>query len=307
MDLIVLLVRFAGDVLSLILLYDFLVQPFRFYGLDPLTRFVWIAARWVCAPLENMSRRLIQVPQRDVTPLFALGIILFCRGLVYAAAAALNRPDFTVILLGVTLSFQELFTRLLVPCLLFIIYIDIQFSRHQANLIGNVPAMLLHDLAKRFILMIRRLLPSYHPWSVFFVVFLILWIFQWLLLVVTLLPFQQSPAISALPMVLHPQGVEMVDTPLLFLPVVFLQLARTFFLGIFILLLLNMVSGFSGFDPYNPALALLSFIIEPWVSFSRRLFPFARIGAVDFSIGILIFLLWLFLDILAYMVARMGS
>lgn len=307
MDLLVLLVRFAGDVFSLILLYDFFVQPFRFYGLDPLTRFVWMAARWACAPLDSLSRRLIQVPQRDITPLFALVILLFCRGLVYAAAAALNQPDLSVILLGVTLSFQELFTRLLVPCLLFIIYIDIQFSRHQVNTIGNVPAMLLHDLAKRFILMMRRLLPSYRPWSVFVVVFLILWIFQWLLLVVTLLPFQQTPAFSDLPRVLHPQGVEMVDTPLMFLPVVFLQLARTFFFGIFILLLLNMVSGFSGLDPYNPILSLLSYIIEPWVSFSQRLFPFARIGAIDFSIGILIFLLWLFLDILAYIVTRMGS
>src|SRR3972149_2584248 len=105
MDLLVLLVRFGGDAAVLILLYDFFVQPFRFYGMDPLTRFVWTAARWICAPFETISRRIIQVPDRDLTPLFALVIVLFCRGFLYAAETALHLPPPVVILLGVTLSF----------------------------------------------------------------------------------------------------------------------------------------------------------------------------------------------------------
>jgi hypothetical protein len=306
MDLPLLLVRFAGDVGSLILLYDFFVQPFRFYGMDPLTRFIWIAARWICAPFETISRKIIQVPDRDLTPLFSLVIILFCRGLLYAAAAALDRPNPVVILLGVTLSFQELFTRLLIPSLLFIIYIDIQLSRHQETFMGNVLVMMLHDLAKRFVVQIRRLLYSYRPLQVFLTVFVILWIFRWLLLVVTLLPFQDTQALSALPGVLYPEGVDRVGHPLLFLPVVFLQMARTFLFGIFILLLLHMVTSFSGMNPYDRTTMLLGLTIYPWVTIARRLFPFARLGVIDFSIGILIFLLWLLLDLLTYVVARLG-
>lgn len=309
MDLLVFLVllaRFGGDAIALILLYDFFVQPFRFYGMDPLTRFVWGAARWICAPFDNVSRRLIRLPDRDLTPLFTLVIVLFCRGLIYAAAAALNRPDLAVILLGITLSFQELFTRLLIPSLLFIIYIDIQLSRHQDTFIGNVMVMVIHDLAKRFVLMIRKLLPSYRPLPVFVSIFVILCLFQWALMVVTLLPFVDSPARDAVPYVLQPAGMETIDTPLLFLPVVFLQLARTFLFGIFILLLLNMIAGFSGMDPYDRTSILLGLIISPWVTLSRRLFPFARVGVIDFSIGILLFLLWLLLDILARIVEHLG-
>ncbi len=306
MDLLVLLARFGGDAIALILLYDFFVQPFRFYGMDPLTRFVWGAARWICGPFESISRRIIRLPDRDLTPLFALVIVLFCRGLIYAAAAALNRPDLAVIVLGITLSFQELFTRLLIPSLLFIIYIDIQLARHQDTFIGNVLVMMVHDLAKRFVVMIRKLLPSYRPVPVFISIFVILCLFQWVLVVVTLLPFMDSQALEVLPLVLEPPGLETVDTPLLFFPVVFIQVARTFLFGIFVLLLLNMIASFSGMDPYDRTAILLGLIISPWVTLSRRWFPFARVGMIDFSVAILLFLLWLLMDILARIVEQLG-
>lgn len=306
MDLLVLLTRLGGDAIALILLYDFCVQPFRFYGMDPLTRFVWGAARWICAPFDNFSRRIIRLPDRDLTPLFTLVIVLFCRGLIYTAAAALNHPDPVMIFLGITLSFQELFTRLLVPALLFIIYIDIQLARHQETFIGNVLVMVVHDLAKRFVVMIRKLLPSYRPLPVFISIFVILSVFQWVLMVVTLLPFNGSQALSELPYVLQPPGWEMVDTPFLLLPAVFLQLARTFVGGIFILLLLNMVTGFSGMDPYDRTVILIGLIIAPWINTARRWFPFARVGVIDFSIGILIFLLWFLMAVLAYIVDNLG-
>ncbi len=292
--------------MALILLYDFCVQPFRFYGMDPLTRFVWSTARWICGPFDSISRRIIRLPDRDLTPLFALVIMLFCRGLIYATAAILNHPNPAVIVLGITLSFQEFFTRLLIPSLLFIIYIDIQLSRHQDTFIGNVLVMIVHDLAKRFVLMIRKLLPSYRPLPVFISIFVILCLFQWVLMVVTLLPFMGSQALESIPYVLQPSGLHAVDTPLLLLPVVFLQLARTFLFGIFILLLLNMIAGFSGMDPYDRTSIVLGLIITPWVAISRRMFPFARVGMIDFSIGILLFLLWLLLDILARLVERLG-
>ncbi len=306
MDLLVLLTRFGGDAIALILLYDFFVQPFRFYGMDPLTRFVWGTARWICGPFDSISRRIIRLPDRDLTPLFTLVIVLFCRGLIYTAAAVLNHPNLPVIALSVTLSFQELFTRLLIPSLLFIIYIDIQLARHQETFIGNVLVMVVHDLAKRFVVMIRKLLPSYRPLPVFISIFVILCLFQWVLMVVTLLPFINSQAWEAIPHVLNPPGLKTVDTPLLFLPVVFIQLARTFLFGIFILLLFNMIAGFSGMDPYDRTTILLGLTISPWVTMSRRLFPFARVGVIDFSIGILLFLLWLLMDILARLVEHLG-
>jgi hypothetical protein len=306
MDLLVLLFRLAGDSLALILLYDFFVQPFRFYGMDPLTRFVYVASRWACAPFEAFSRRIIQVPDRDLAPLFTLVVVMFTRGLLYAGAAALNRPDPLVIVLGLTLSFLELFTRIMIPGLLFILYADIQLAHHQSTFVGNVTVMLVHDIAKRFILMIRKILWSYKPMTVFAAVFLYLALFQWLLLVITLLPFQQSAALHAFPFVLQPEGVARLTTPFILLPVVLIRLANTFLTGIFILILLQMIAGFSGLDPYDRTSLILGLVIAPWVNLARRLFPFARMGMIDFSIAILLFILYSVLALMGHFVARLG-
>lgn len=307
MDLIILLARFAGDILALILLYDFFVQPFRFYGMDPLTRFVWGAARKICAPFETLSRKLIQVPDRDLTPLFALAIVVFCRGLLYAAGVMVSRPDPRVLALGVTLSFQELFTRLAIPLLLFVVYADIQLSRHQVTFIGNVPVMMVHDIAKRFIVLIRKLLPSYRPLMVFLVVAAHLIVFQWALVVVTLLPFTGTSALQAFPPILCPEGGTLIESPLLALPVIALSVVRTFLFGIFILLLLQMLAGFSGLDPYDRMTLILGLVVAPWIDNARKWFPFARVGVIDFSVGILLLILWILLDLLTGIVARIGA
>jgi hypothetical protein len=305
MDLFVLFFRLAGDACVLILLYDFFVQPFRFYGMDPLTRFIWVAARWLCAPFDTFSRKVIQLPDRDLTPLFTLVIVLFCRGLIYAAAAAVNLPNPAVILLGVTLSFQDLFTRLVMPGLLLLLYADIQLARHQGSLIGFVPAMLIHDVAKRLILMIRKLLPSYQPLYVFAAVFAYSAVFLWLLLTFTLWPFGQPALIGVFPQVLYPLGVGLLDTPALLLAVVVLYLTNAFLWGIMIVIFLHFIASLSGLNPYDRTSLVLGLVIAPWVNAARRFFPFARAGMIDFSVGILLLILWFVLGLLEQIVARL--
>lgn len=292
-DLVAILARFLGDALVLILLYDFFSQPFRFYGMDPFTHFIWAAARKICLPFEAVSRKIIRLPDRDLTPLFALAIVLFCRGLLYAASAIGSGGGVATVLVGVTLSFLELFTRLLVPGILFLIYLDIQLARHQESFIGNVLVMILHDVAKRFVVLIRKGLFSYKPVYVFLAIFIYLSIFQAILVMVTLLPFSQSSILSAFPRILQPLSLDLLRQPYLLLPVVMFQLGSTFLYGIFILLLLNMLTSFSGLDPYDRFAILLGLVCSPWVIFSRRFFAFARFGNIDFSVGFLLIILFM--------------
>ncbi len=291
-DLVAILARFLGDALVLILLYDFFAQPFRFYGMDPFTHFVWAAARKICYPFETVSRKIIQLPDRDLTPLFALVIVLFCRGFLYAASAIGAGGGVAIVVVGVTLSFLELFTRLLIPGVLFLIYTDIQLARHQESFIGNVMVMILHDIAKRFVVLIRKGLFSYKPVYVFVAVFIYLSLFQWLLVLATLLPFSQSSVMSSFPMAVQPVYMDLLSRPQILLPVVMFQLGSAFLYGIFILLLLNMLTSFSGLDPYDRFAVILGLVCSPWVIFSRRFFSFAKIGNIDFSVGILLIILF---------------
>lgn len=306
-DLIAVLARFLGDALVLILLYDFFSQPFRFYGMDPFTQFVWAAARKICLPFETVSRKIIRLPDRDLTPLFALAIILFCRGFLYALTAISGGGGTAVIAAGVTLSFLELFTRLLIPGLLFLIYIDIQLSRHQESFIGNVFAMILHDIAKRFIVLIRKGLFSYKPVAVFAAVFVYLSLFNWALLLAALLPFSQGAVLDAFPGILQPVAANLLVRPMLLLPVVMFHLSSTFLYGVFIILLLNMLASFSGLDPYDRFAIMLGLICSPWVIFARRFFSFARVGSIDFSVGILLILLFLFQGIIENTLRNLGG
>lgn len=306
MDLLVLLIRFAGDALALILLLDFFSQPFRFYGMDPVMRFVYTAARRVCAPFEALSRRIIQVPDRDLTPLFVLVLVIFARGVVYAASAATTRHEFSVLVLGVTLSYLELFVRVMIPGLLFLVYLDIQLAPHQGTFAGNPLVMLLHDITKRFIVMIRKLLPSYRPVAVFVAVFFLLSVLHWILALIALAPFEGSGDLNAFPRVLHPVGAERVDAPFVLLAVVMIQIANTFLFGIFLLILLQMIAGLSGLDPYDRTALLLGISISPWVNLARRWFPFARVGMIDFSIALLLMILWFGLGILTQIVNRLS-
>jgi len=304
-DFLALLFRFVGDILTLILLYDFFVQPFRFYGMDPLTRFVWMAARKICAPFEAVSRKIIRLPDRDLTPLFTLVMVVVIRGLLYGVCAGPSHP--IILFIGMTLSFQELFTRLLVPGLLFVLYADIQLSRHQETFVGNVLAMLVHDVAKRFIVTIRRLLPSYRPLHVFITAFVLLGLFEWLFLVVTLLPFGKSSSFNAFSPDLIPEALYWLDSSVVVYLLVNVRLAQTFLFGIFILVLMNVLSGFSGLDPYDRFSIMLGLVISPWLVLSRRLFRFARIGMFDFSIAILLFIPYFVLAILEALITRGGT
>lgn len=307
MELLVLLIRFAGDALALILLLDFFSQPFRFYGMDPVMRFVYSAARRVCAPFEALSRRIIQVPDRDLTPLFVLVLVVFARGVMYAASAAVVRHEFSVLVLGITLSFLELFVRVMIPGLLFLVYLDIQLAPHQGTFVGNPLVMLLHDITKRFIVMIRKLLPSYQPVAVFVSVFFLLGVLHWILVMVTLAPFHGSGDLNAFPIILWPVGSGQVGVPFLLLAVVLIQIANTFLFGIFLLILMQMIAGLSGLDPYDRTALLLGISISPWVNLAHRWFPFARIGMFDFSIAILLLILWFGLGILTQIVTRISG
>jgi hypothetical protein len=51
---------------------------------------------------------------------------------------------------------------------------------------------------------------------------------------------------------------------------------------------MQMLTGFSGLDPYNHFSLMLGLVVSPWLILSRRLFPFARVGSIDFSIAILL-------------------
>jgi hypothetical protein len=302
-ELLVLVARFAGDLVIVVLLYDFFVQPFRFYGMDPLTRFVWAAARKICSPFETISRKIIQLPDRDLTPLFTLATVVLIRGILYSLPASLSGPSATIVIAGITLSFQELFTRLLIPGLLFVVYADIQLSRHQETFAGNIFVMLVHDVAKRFIVMIRRLLPSYQPLHVFLTVFVILVLFEWLFMVVTLLPFSDTMVFNDFPRAMTPEmsHPKWLEVPLATFPLVFLRLTQMFLFGIFLLVLMHMVTGFSGLDPYNHSSLMLGLVVSPWLTLSRRMFPFARIGAIDFSIAILLFVPYIVLGWLEWL------
>lgn len=297
-DLVAMLARLAGDLLILILLYDFFVQPFRFYSMDALTQFVWVAARKVCYPFDRISRMVVRLPDRDLTPLFTLIIVVFCRGLIYAACAGATRPSLGVIAIGIDLSFYELFSRIVFPALLFLIYADIQLSRHQDTFVGNVLVMTLHDVAKRFIVAIRKLLPSYHPWHVFATVFVLLALCDWAVTMIAFLPFADTDALTLFPQGLLPPIVAHVDSPFLSLFAVYVYFAEKFLFGIFILILMNMLAGFSGLDPYDRFSVLLGLVISPWLILSRRLFPWARIGMFDLSIAILLLIPYFILSIL---------
>ena len=298
LDLLALIARFVGDLAVLILLYDFFVQPFRFYGMDPLTRFVWVAARKLCAPFDTFSRRVIQLPDRDLTPLFTLLIVVFCRGLIYALTALGAESTILAIVVGVTLSFLELFTRLLIPGALFLIYIDIQLASHQETFVGNVFVMLIHDVAKRFIVMIRRLLPSYRPLHVFITVFVLLGLANAALSAIALVPFMQSQVLSDFSPALQPEIVRHLETPGIIIPFVYLRLAETFLFGVFVLILMHMLTGLSGLDPYDRFSILLGLIVSPWLAWSRRLFPWARAGMFDFSIAILLLIPYILLRLI---------
>ncbi|MCA9441255.1 MAG: YggT family protein [Candidatus Omnitrophica bacterium] len=306
-DLVAILARFLGDALVLVLLYDFFSQPFRFYGMDPLTQFVWSAARKICLPFETVSRKIVRLPDRDLTPLFALVIVLFCRGLLYAATAIGSGGGVATVVVGVTLSFLELFTRLLIPGILFLIYIDIQLARHQESFIGNVFVMILHDIAKRFVVLIRKVLFSYKPLYVFISVFIFLSLFKWVLVFATLLPFSQSNVMSAFPQILQPLSLDLIDRPLLLLPVVMFRLGSTFLYGIFILLLLNMLTSFSGLDPYDRFAVLLGLVCSPWVIFARRFFSFARVGNIDFSVAILLIIIFMVQGVIEGVLRSLGG
>jgi hypothetical protein len=304
LDLLALVARFLVDLAVLILLYDFFVQPFRFYGMDPLTRFVWAAARKMCAPFDTFSRKVIQLPDRDLAPLFTLFILVFCRGLVYALTAIGAGNAVLAIVVGVTLSFLELFTRMLFPGILFLIYLDIQLSSHQGTFVGNVFVMLIHDVAKRIIVMIRRLLPSYRPLHVFITVFVLLGLAQAALSVIALLPFIQSSVLMDFSPVLRPEMIRHFDTPGIIVPFVYLRLAETFLFGIFILILMHMLTGLSGLDPYDRFSILLGLAVSPWLMWSRRLFPWARVGMFDFSIAILLMIPYLILRVIEAAIFR---
>jgi len=297
LDFLALFSRFFGDLLVVILLYDFFVQPFRFYGMDPLTRFIWVAARKICAPFDTLSRKIVRLPDRDLTPIFTLVIVVFCRGLLYAVDAGASSPAVTVVFVGVTLSFQELFTRILVPGILFIIYADIQLAPHQETFIGNVLVMLVHDIAKRFIVMIRKLLISYRPLHVFVSVFFLLGLFEGLLLTTTLLPLGGIDSVGLFPRDLVPEVSMWLQRPFGILPLVYIRLAQTFLFGIFLLILMHMLAGFSGLDPYDRFSVLLGLVVSPWLALSRRLFPWARVGMIDFSIAILLLIPWFILGL----------
>ncbi|MCA9446220.1 MAG: hypothetical protein KC931_03830, partial [Candidatus Omnitrophica bacterium] len=230
---------------------------------------------------------------RDPTPLFALVIVLFCRGLLYAASAIGSGGGVATVVVGVTLSYLELFTRLIIPGLLFLIYIDIQLARHQESFIGNVLVMILHDIAKRFVILIRKGLFSYKPVYVFCAVFIYLSLFHWVLVLATLLPFSQTTVLSAFPRILQPLSMDLLSQPLLLLPVTMFKLGSAFLYGVFILLLLNMLTSFSGLDPYDRFAILLGLVCSPWVTFSRRFFSFARFGNIDFSVGVLLIILFM--------------
>ena len=85
---------------------------------------------------------------------------------------------------------------------------------------------------------------------------------------------------------------------------VYLRLAQIFLFGIFILVLMQMLAGFSGLDPYDRFSIMLGLIISPWLTLSRRMFPFARIGMFDFSIAILLFIPYFILALLEVLITR---
>jgi len=302
MELFLLLVQILGNLLILILLYDFFAQPFRFYGMDPLTRFVWGAARKICSPFESFARSIIRIPERDLAPLFTVLVVIVCRGLLYGGAIVYSSSTPISFFLGMTMSFLDLFLRLLIPGILFLLYMDIQLSRHQDTFTGNVMVMLIHDVVKRFIVMIRKLLPSYRPLYVFLSVFIILGVLYWILLLATLLPFESTGTLDLAPGVLMPEVIgsgspALLRQPLILFVSVMVHLTHMFLFGIFILLLLNMITGFSGLDPYDRTSILLGLVVAPWLAVSRRYFGWARAGVVDFSVAILLILIWIVLGV----------
>jgi hypothetical protein len=145
---------------------------------------------------------------------------------------------------------------------------------------------------------------------VFITIFVYLGLFEWILYLLCLLPFDQADLLNSIPRVLIPEGVLNPLTHQLpgvigLLGVTLVRLAMSFFYGIFILLLLNMITGFSGIDPYDRTSMLLGLLVSPWVIISRRLFPFARIGIYDFSIAILLFLIWTALGIIDHLLLQL--
>lgn len=288
------------DILIIILLVRFFIEPYRFYGFGPLMTGVITITEKAIAPLRTFLPRTALTLQ-DRIPLAAVVIVILLRGLfIWIFGAGL---DFTVPGVRITGFFSSLVSSLAISAtmailligkvLIALLFASLMISRRGLSLYGNAGFACFQEKTFAIFQKAKTIGKTENLTALFLISSSVILLLTALLASFSSLSFLQG----------------------------FVGIQKAFLLSIFnvmigllnfywMVLLVAIIASWVAADRFSTMVQVVQSMTEPYLSFFRRLMPWARIDFIDLSpifAFLALSLVIMLLQNVAYKMAIMGS
>ena len=257
-------IDFLVNTWILCFLLKYFMEPYRFYGFGGVSSIV----DWCTEPLCKRIRKIISLKtddDKDLTPFLAILLLVIARGFLYwatisGAGLASPIPAFQYSFIALL----SLITKTLTICFI----ISVLLSKYGVATYSIVLINVINDISFSIFRGMRKILKTENLFALLFSSIMAVILASGMIYMVLLMKLYLKAAI------LFEVGI-CTDT-------------LSFF--VFVIIVYALMSWVAP-DPHNPIVQLIKAIAEPFISITRRIFPWGNLGMIDFTPIITVFLI----------------
>jgi uncharacterized protein YggT (Ycf19 family) len=256
-------IRFASDVVLLVLFLRYVLYGYETYAVEPFFRFLYRMTENLCHPLRILLPYRLRV-RRDYTPILAMGVVLLARGIFFAlddffggGLAGLG----TLISKGLLQSAAQ-FVRSGYLVLVTLLFIAAALHQSREFYYSNFFLRVWVSKTEGLFDAAKKLARSDNYWFLYLVILIILAL--------------AAGALNSLIAWNRLLWIAWANTAVS-------GLGRTlniYAIAVFVYVLLSWLRPEGG----NPLIQVITAIAQPSVRWARRMFPWAQIGMFDLSV-----------------------